>query len=161
MFFREKGDPVYAPISGQVIPVGDVDEPIFSGRVVGDGIAIEPSDGQVVSPVDGTVSFIGEQKHTYGVTTFDGIEILIHLGIGSVRLNGQGFEPQVKVGDKVQVGSPICKMDLKVLHDNKIETICPVVITSGAMDKIKRLTICTGAAIAGRTVCLRFLKYPE
>lgn len=158
MFFREKGEPVYAPITGYIVPVGDVEEPIFSGRVVGDGIAIMPEEGEVVAPVAGTVSFIGEQKHTYGITTFDGIEILIHLGINTVKLDGKCFDPKVKVGDRVEVGAPLCTMDLMTLQEQKFDTTCPVVITSGAMDKIKRLTVCTGQAEAGKTVCMRFVK---
>lgn len=158
MFFKEKGEPVYAPIAGSIIPVGDVEEPIFSGRVVGDGIAIEPSDGEVVSPVAGKVSLIGEQKHTYGITTFDGIEILIHLGLNTVKLDGACFEPKVKVGDRVEVGTPLCTMDLQTIKQQGYDPTCPVIITSDAMDKIKRLTICTGKAERGKTVCMRFIK---
>lgn len=158
MFFREKGEPVYAPISGQVIPVGDVEEPIFSGRVVGDGIAIVPSSGLVVAPIAGTVSLIGEQKHTYGITSFDGVEILIHLGINTVKLDGKCFEPKVQVGDRVNVGDVLCEMDLSKLTAEGFDTTCPVVITSGAMDKIKRLTINLGKVDAGSSVCMRFVK---
>lgn len=158
MFFWDKGEPVYAPLNGIITPIGDVNEPIFSGRVVGDGIAIHPEQGTVVSPIAGVVSFIGEQKHTYGVTTFDGIEILIHLGINTVKLDGQHFEPKVKVGDKVEVGAVLCEMNLKAIKEANYDCTCPIVITSGSMDKIKRLTICTGQAEAGKTVCMRYVK---
>lgn len=158
MFFREKGEPVYAPLNGHISPIGDVEEPIFSGRVVGDGIAIKPDSGKVVAPVAGMVSLIGEQKHTYGITTFDGIEILIHLGINTVKLEGKCFEPKVKVGDKVNVGDELCVMDLDTIKSQNYDTTCPIVITSGSMDKIKRLTICTGKAECGKTVCMRYVK---
>ena len=157
MFFAERGTPVIAPISGHVVTIGDVDEPIFAGRVIGDGVAIVPSDGHVVAPISGVVSFIGEQKHTYGIKGFDGIEILIHLGIGTVRLEGEGFEPLVKVGDKVEVGSPICNMDLALMRERQFDLTCPVVITSAAMDKVKRLTLRAGQALAGQTVCRRYV----
>ena len=156
MFFKDKGTPIVAPLSGHVVTIGDVDEPIFSGRVVGDGVAIIPSDGHVVAPIAGVVSFIGEQKHTYGIVGFDGIEILIHLGINTVKLNGDGFEPLVQKGDKVEVGTPLCHMDLDLIRERQYDITTPVVITSSSMDRIKRLTLRTGQALAGQTVCLRY-----
>lgn len=157
MFFSERGTPVIAPISGHVVTIGDVDEPIFSGRVIGDGVAIVPSDGKVVAPISGVISFIGAQKHTYGIVGYDGIEVLIHLGIGTVRLEGEGFTPAVQVGAKVEVGAPICTMDLELMRAKQFDLTCPVVITSAAMDKVKRLTLRTGPALAGQTVCMRYV----
>ena len=148
MFFKDKGTAVYAPLSGHVDTIGDVDEPIFAGKVVGDGVAIIPSDGEVLAPIAGTISFIGEQKHTYGIKGFDGVEILIHLGIDTVKLEGTGFIPYVTVGQRVDVGDRICHMDLELLRARQFDLTSPVVITSGSMDKIKRLTLRTVQALA-------------
>lgn len=156
MFFKDKGTAIYAPMSGHVVTIGDVDEPIFAGKVVGDGVAIVPSSGEVLAPIAGTVSFIGEQKHTYGIVGFDGVEILIHLGIDTVKLNGTGFIPYVKVGERVEVGTRLCQMDLELLRARQFDITSPVVITSGSMDKIKRLTLRSGQALAGQTVCMRY-----
>ena len=156
MFFKYKGTAVYAPLSGHVVTIGDVDEPIFAGKVVGDGVAIIPSDGEVLAPIAGTISFIGEQKHTYGIKGFDGVEILIHLGIDTVKLEGTGFIPYVTVGQRVDVGDRICHMDLELLRARQFDLTSPVVITSGSMDKIKRLTLRTGQALAAQPVCMRY-----
>ncbi len=157
MFFKDKGVAVVAPLSGHVVAIGDVDEPIFAGKVIGDGVAILPASGEVVAPIAGTISFIGEQKHTYGIKGFDGIEILIHLGIDTVKLAGEGFTPHVKVGDRVEVGAPICTMDLDLLRKKQFNLTTPVVITSASMDQVKRLTLRTGQAAAGETVCMRYI----
>ena len=123
---------------------------------MGDGVAIIPSDGEVLAPIAGTISFIGEQKHTYGIKGFDGVEILIHLGIDTVKLEGTGFIPYVTVGQRVDVGDRICHMDLELLRARQFDLTSPVVITSGSMDKIKRLTLRTGQALAAQTVCMRY-----
>ena len=156
MIFRDKGNPIVAAMNGRVVAIGDVDEPIFAGKVVGDGVAIIPSSGEAVAPISGTVSFIGEQKHTYGIKGFDGVEILIHLGIDTVKLNGTGFIPYVTVGQRVDIGDRICQMDLELLRSRQFDLTSPVVITSGSMDKIKRLTLRTGQALAAQTVCMRY-----
>ena len=92
MFFvKDKGEPIYAAMSGHVVSIGDVDEPIFAGKVVGDGVAIIPADGDAVAPISGVISFISDQKHTYGITGDNGIEVLLHIGIDTVKLRGTGF----------------------------------------------------------------------
>lgn len=156
MFFKDKGNEVYAPLSGHVVAIGDIDEPIFAGKVVGDGVAIIPSHGDVLAPIAGTISFIGEQKHTYGIKGFDGVEILIHLGIDTVKLNGEGFTAKVTVGQKVQVGDLLGTIDLDLIRQRQFNLTTPVVITSGSIDKVKRLTLRTGDAFAGKTVCMRY-----
>ncbi len=158
MFFKEKGEPIYAALSGNVISIDEVNSPIFAGKVVGDGVAIVPYDGLAVSPVSGVVSFVGEQKHTYGITSFDGIEVLIHLGIGTVALQGEGFTPYVKKGDKVNAGEPICNVDWALVKDRGLDITCPVVITSTSIDSIKRITVYNGLATAGKTVCMEYIK---
>ena len=157
MIFRDKGNPIVAAMNDRVVAIGDVDEPIFAGKVVGDGVAIIPSSGEAVAPISGIVSFIGEQKHTYGITGFDGLEVLLHIGIDTVKLNGEGFSPQVKKGDRVNAGDLICKVDLDVLRSHHFDLTSPVVITSASIDKVKRLTIRTGEAAAGQTVVMRYV----
>lgn len=158
MFFKEKGDAVLAPMTGKVISVSDVESPIFSGKVVGDGVAIIPTNGKAVAPVSGIVSFVGEQLHSYGITGFDGVEILIHIGIDSVKLDGVAFTSMVKKGDKVDAGDVLCNVDLDLLKKLNIDITSPVIITSGSMDNIKRLTLSTGDAVAGETVCMRYVR---
>ncbi len=157
MFFNEKGEEILAALSGNVISITDVESPIFAGKVVGDGVAIVPYDGLAVAPISGVVSFVGEQKHTYGITGFDGTEVLIHLGIGTVELKGEGFTPYVQKGDRVNAGDPICNVNWKLVKERHLDITSPVVITSGSMEKIKRLTVLQGLAQAGKTACMRYV----
>ena len=157
MFFREKGEAILAALSGKVISIADVDSPIFAGKVVGDGVAIIPTDDTALSPISGVISFVGEQKHTFGITGYDGVEILIHLGIGTVALNGEGFEPLISKGDQVVAGQPICKVNWETVKAHNMDTTSPVIITSSSMDNIKRLTITEGQVQAGKSVCMRYI----
>lgn len=156
MLFRDKGNEILAAMNGRAVAIGDVEEPIFAGKVVGDGVAIIPASGEAVAPISGIVSFVGEQKHTYGITGFDGVEILLHIGIDTVKLNGEGFESKVKKGDKVTAGDLLCVVDLDLLRKKNFDTTSPLVITSGTIDKVKRLTLRTGQVAAGQTVVMRY-----
>lgn len=157
IFTKNIGEPIYAALNGKVIAITDLDEPIFAGKVVGDGVAIIPTDGTAVSPVSGIVSFIAQQKHSYGITTFDGVEVLLHLGIGTVKLEGQGFTPLVRKGDQVKVGTALCSMDLDLLKQKGIDPTSPLIITSNSSDRIKKLTLITGQATAGSSICMRYV----
>ena len=157
MFSKEKGENIISALSGNVISLDEVSSPIFAGKVVGDGIAIVPYDGMVVSPITGVISFVGVQKHSYGITGFDGIEVLIHLGIGTVALNGEGFTPFVEKGDKVNAGDPICNVDWNIVKDHNLDITSPIVITSQSVEMIKRLTIDQGLATAGKTACMHYI----
>lgn len=158
MLFFKKDDfyPVVAPMSGKVIALTDIDDPIFAGKVVGDGVAIIPGDGEVVAPVAGVVSFVAAEKHSYGITAYDGTEVLVHIGIDTVKLGGQGFEALVEKGQSVEVGQPICKCDPEFIRHEGFNATTPVLITSNSIDKIKRLTLRTGFAQAGSTVCMMY-----
>ena len=90
-----------APLNGKVIPLDQVQDDVFSQKVLGDGVAIQPENGKLYSPVDGEISSIAETLHAYGFSTEDGLEILVHVGLDTVTLKGEGFKPCVQEGDKV------------------------------------------------------------
>ena len=120
-----------APITGNVIPMEQVPDPAFSQKMMGDGFAIEPTEGIVQSPVDGIVEVVFPTGHAVGLRSDDGSEILIHLGIDTVELNGKGFEVSVKQGDRVKSGDVLVKVDLDYVKSAGKKTVSPVIFTSG------------------------------
>lgn len=132
---KKKDFEIFAPVKGKVIPIEEVPDDVFSQKIVGDGIAIKPYEGKIYSPIDGEVAAIVDSLHAYGIRAENGLEILVHFGLETVNLNGEGFTPCVKVGDKVKKGDLLSEVDLKFLEKNKINTITPVVISEGAENK--------------------------
>jgi len=125
---------IIAPISGKVVSLSEVPDPVFSDKVLGDGIAIIPDDGKIYSPVNGEISSIVDSKHAYGFHSDDGLEILIHFGLETVSLKGEGFVSHVEVGDHVKIGDLVAEVDMQFLKEKGINTITPVVICDGADD---------------------------
>lgn len=125
---------IFAPLSGKVTPIENVPDPTFSGKMMGDGLAIEPTDGNVVSPVDGEVILTFPTKHAVGIKSKSGIELLIHIGLETVNMNGEGFEVYVKQGDKVKVGDPLVTFDLQLIKEKAASHITPIIVTNG--DKV-------------------------
>ena len=143
---------VTAPFSGTLVPLSKVPDETFASGVLGEGIAIEPSDGLFCSPVDGTVETIAETKHAIGFAADNGLEILVHVGLETVSLNGEGFEILVKEGDKVKAGQPVAKADLALIRERGLKTITSIVLTGGADEK--ELHCAEGLAAAGKTPVL-------
>lgn len=119
---------IAAPISGEAIPLDKVPDPVFADKVLGDGCAIIPDNGKIYSPVDGKISSVAETFHAYGITSDDGIEIMIHFGLETVALKGEGFIPHVKAGDRVKKGDLIAEADIDFLKSKNINLITPVLI---------------------------------
>src|SRR6188508_3291673 len=106
---------VLSPLSGQVWPLERVPDPVFAQKMVGDGISIDPTDSVLLAPCDGEVVALHAAGHAVTLRTPDGAEILLHIGIDTVALKGEGFRPQVKRGDKVKAGTPLIEFDLDFL----------------------------------------------
>jgi len=143
---------VTAPFSGTLVPLSEVPDETFASGVLGEGIAIEPSDGLFCSPVDGAVETIAETKHAIGFAADNGLEILVHVGLETVSLNGEGFEILVKEGDRVKAGQPVAKADLALIRERGLKTITSIVLTGGADDM--ELHCAEGIAAAGKTPVL-------
>lgn len=138
---------VFSPLNGKAVPLADVPDPVFSNKVLGDGCAVIPDDGKLYSPVNGEVSSVAETKHAYGFTSEDGLEILVHFGLETVGLKGEGFTPHVSVGDKVKVGDLIAEIDIDLIKEKGLNTITPVLVSDGADDL--KMTVNEGAVKAG------------
>lgn len=123
-------DSLVSPIKGQLVPITEVPDPVFSGKMMGDGFAIIPSEGTVVSPVDGKIVNLFPTKHAIGIMADSGREILIHFGIDTVKLKGEGFETLVGENDEVKKGQPLLKVNLDYIKENATSTTTPIIFTN-------------------------------
>jgi sugar PTS system EIIA component len=120
-----------APLTGTVKSLEEVPDPVFSQKMMGDGIAIEPTEGKVVSPVDGEIMQLFPTKHAVGIKAKNGAEILIHIGLETVSMNGEGFESHVSEGSKVSKGDALITFDLDLVKEKAKSTITPIILTNG------------------------------
>ena len=143
---------VYAPLTGKAVPLEQVPDPVFSEKVLGDGVAIIPEDGRIVSPVDGQIVSVAETGHAYGFSTEDGLELLVHVGLETVSLKGECFKVHVKERDQVKKGDLVAEVDLAYLAEKNINPITPVLICSDIDDQ--NLKCAEGGVEAGKTAVL-------
>ena len=139
---------VCAPMNGRAVALEEVPDEVFSGKVLGDGVGIIPTEGKVYSPVNGEITSVAETLHAYGFASDDGLEILVHVGLDTVALKGEGFTSHVKEGDRVSVGDLVAEVDLELLRSKGINPITPVLVCDGGDDKV--MTARTGAVKAGK-----------
>jgi len=121
-----------APMNGSAMPLENVADPVFSPGALGNGVGIVPSDGHVVAPVSGTVVTAMDSGHAYGIKTDDGVEVLIHVGLDTVNLKGEGFTPKVSAGERVVRGEPLVDVDLKAVRDAGYDPTTILVVTNTA-----------------------------
>ncbi len=122
---------VLAPISGNAVPLSEVPDEVFAAGVAGQGAAIVPSgSGEAVAPVSGTLVKLFEGGHAFGIETADGIEIIVHIGLDTVEMEGGGFEKLAAEGDEVEAGQPIVRFDLEAIKAAGYDPMTPVVVTN-------------------------------
>lgn len=128
LFGKKAGITVVSPVAGALVNIKGVSDPTFSGEIIGKGVAVIPSDGKICSPADGTVTTVFPTGHAVAVTTEDGAEILIHIGLDTVNLNGRYFDIAAREGQKVKAGDLLVKMDLEQIKSEGYDIITPIVI---------------------------------
>lgn len=148
--FKKKKLEVVAPINGKIVPLEEVPDAVFSGKMMGEGIAIMPKDGKVYAPIDGEVVLVADTKHAIGLKAKDGTELLIHIGLETVMLKGEGFTTLVKAGDEVKVGEPLVEVDWAYIGEHASSTITPIIVTNSEERTVE--STATGESIAGETV---------
>lgn len=155
LFKKESNVKLLAPMTGEIIRLEDVPDEVFASKMIGDGLAIEPKDNEVLSPCDGKIVQIFPTKHAIGIETKEGIEILIHIGIDTVSLNGKGFKSFVSQGDRVLCGDKLLEIDLDYISKNAKSIITPILITN--MDKVKELSKSKGNVRKGKDMILEII----
>ncbi|WP_278320742.1 PTS glucose transporter subunit IIA [Clostridium sp. chh4-2] len=146
---------LYAAQTGEVIALEKVPDEVFSQKIIGEGIAIIPSDTMVVAPAAGEIVVVAETKHAYAIAAEDGAEVLIHIGLETVNLQGKGFEALVKLGDKVQVGTPLCRVD-ESLVNGKTPLYTPMIITNS--NEMKDMKFQSGNVTAGKDCVVEYIR---
>lgn len=140
-----------APLSGEVIPLEQVEDEVFASGVTGLGLAIRPADSVVLSPCDGEISMIADSLHAIGIAAAGDAEVLIHVGLNTTMLGGKGFEPLVKKGDIVKTGQPLLKFDMDFIKSKGYPLVTPVLIVNaedfGELELITKASVRTGEPI--------------
>lgn len=149
--FKKKEEYLTAPFAGEVTNLKQVPDEAFAQKMLGDGFAITPEENVIKSPCAGEIVQIFSTGHAVGIQTKKGLEVLVHIGIDTVKLDGEGFEKLVKNGDQVKVGTPLIEVDLEYIKNNSPSISTPVIITN--MEKVKSMELVkTGKVKAGTKV---------
>ncbi|MCF6463732.1 PTS glucose transporter subunit IIA [Clostridium sp. Cult1] len=163
MNFFKKNKPIHilAPMSGKIIPLEEVDDKAFSEKRLGEGIAIEITDGKVIAPFDGEITSTYKSNHCVVIRSEEGIELLIHVGLETIKLKGEGFTQHVALMQEVKQGDVILEADLEFLKEKRKSLISPIIITNtGRIESIEKAD---GVAEKGQsnimTVTLKKSKY--
>lgn len=162
MFFKKKKKEtklkISSPLNGEVILLESVPDPVFSQKMMGEGIGFIPANGKIFSPVNGTVTQVFPTKHAIGMLTEEGVELLLHLGLETVELNGEGFNIEVEAGDTVHVNDCLGEFDLSFIED-KGKEIISVLVFPNSEEKIQKMGILNeGEVNAGKEVLKLYLK---
>jgi len=139
---------IFAPLSGVLVPIETVPDPVFAGKMVGDGVSIDPTSTDVLAPVAGTVTQLHGAHHALAITTASGIEVLVHIGLDTVTLKGEGFVCRTKKGDRVKVGQCLLSFDPVVIGRKAASLLTQIIITNG--EKVAAMTAATGLVTAGK-----------
>ncbi|MFP7484593.1 PTS glucose transporter subunit IIA [Priestia filamentosa] len=150
---KTREENITAPLTGRIFSLENVPDPVFSQKMMGEGFAIEPTNGEVVAPIDGEIVQLFHTKHAIGLKTENGAEIIIHVGLETVAMEGDGFTAHVKEGSKVKKGDKLLTVDLEKVREKAKSTVTPVVVTNSA-DSERISLVATDSVIKGETVCM-------
>lgn len=143
---KDKSLSIKAPMTGDVVDITEVPDEVFAQKMVGDGIAINPTDGLVVAPCNGKIVQVFPTKHALGIETKEGVEILIHVGLDTVELKGEGFKSFVETGDKVKTGDKLLEVNLDLIKKEGKPIVSPIIITNP--DFVESISKNTGKVVA-------------
>ncbi|XRX42573.1 MAG: PTS glucose transporter subunit IIA [Buchnera aphidicola (Eriosoma harunire)] len=148
---------ILSPISGHIVDLETVPDKVFSEKIAGDGVAIQPSGDQILAPITGTIGKIFKTKHAFSIESDDsGLQLFVHFGIDTVKLKGEGFTQIIEEGQKVNQGDLILKYNLSFLEQNAKSTLTPVIISN--IDECTEIKKMEGEVIAGMTIIMYVTK---
>ena len=143
---------IIAPLSGVLVPLESVPDPVFAQKMVGDGLSLDPTSGELLAPVSGVVTQLHQAHHALTITTTEGLEVLVHIGIDTVLLKGEGFTPAVKQGDQVKTGQVLIRFDIDLVARKARSLLTQILIAN--VEKVARFLPVSGLVEAGKTVVL-------
>ena len=154
--FTNQSKTVLTPLQGKVLAQADIPDETFAQGILGPGCGIEPTGDTVYAPFDGTVNQVASTLHAVGLTSEDGIEILVHVGMDTVEMNGKGFKALVKEGDKVKAGTPLLKVDLEAIRAAGHPTATALIVTNS--DDLPEISVVANGDAAAGTPVFKFKK---
>lgn len=154
--FSNSNKKLLAVADGEVLPLSRVPDEVFSTGMLGEGFAVEPTAGTIYSPVSGRIDSVTETKHAYTVRSYDGLDILVHIGIDTVKLGGEGFLSLVEEGDEVKAGDIIARADLGLIKSRGCPAVIPVIVSN--FEDMKSFDIKTGAVRGGKSPAMTYKK---
>lgn len=149
---------ILSPLSGEIIPLADIPDPVFADGTLGEGCAVIPENGEIRSPVDGVVTTIADTLHAFGFRSDDGLEVLVHFGLETVQLGGEGFRVSVKAGDRVKAGQLVAQADTELIRSRGLNLITPVIVCGEESGAVRSAS---GSVRAGETVLLTVQKQTQ
>lgn len=152
----DAGIVIHAPLSGEIVPIEEVPDVVFSEKIVGDGIAIKPVGNKMVAPCNGKIGKIFETNHAFSLESDTGIELFVHFGIDTVELKGEGFTRIAEEGQQVTTGDTVIEFDLAFLEERAKSILTPIVISN--MDEIKELQKMSGSVTQAESAVLKIVK---
>ena len=152
--FLSKTDKALAPMTGKIIPIEEIPDEVFSGKILGDGLGIIPTDDEVYAPISGKITQLADTSHAVGIEGDNGLEMLLHLGIDTVSLNGEGFTVHCKEGDTIKAGDKLITMDRDFISSKGLNTVCCIILINSS--ELKKYTILKGEVTAPQDNILEY-----
>lgn len=153
-FKKEKAVALVAPVTGRLLTLAQVPDEVFSTGMLGEGLAIEPTGKVAVAPCSGVLSYVAETKHAYVITGPGDLEVMVHIGLDTVKLAGEGFKQLKTQGTQVKAGEPIIEFDALVFKDHELSAVTPMVLTN--KEQIGKMTrVDVTEVTAGETTVLK------
>lgn len=127
---REVITTLYAPVKGCMVPLTEVNDTVFSSGMMGQGVAFRYDDNTICAPIDGTITLVANTKHAFGMMSAIGVEVLVHIGVDTVNLQGEGFDILQQVNSKVKAGTPVVHLDIDFMLEKEMDLTTPIIITN-------------------------------